>query len=135
RLPGETGTRQTMDPALVVHPVRMLPGPRDLIGRLRTRLLRPNRSPQGVHAEKPGGWAPPTQVAGWERFLFSLLWLPDDRQGFILTAWSKARELVRAGARLVFSTGPMFSHHLGALALRFESVRWVMEVRRPWADN
>lgn len=135
QLPGETGTRQTMDPALIVHPVKLLPGPRDLVRWLSTRLLSRSPSVEGSHGAKHAVWAQPTQFAGWKRLLSSLLWLPDDRQGFIFPAWRKARQLVREGARLIYSTGPPYSPHLVALALSFERVRWVMELRDPWADN
>ncbi len=136
RLPGETGARLTEDPALVVHPVALLPTPRDVFARLKARLPTPRRGRQGADGAGRVGWVPPTQVAGWKRLLFSLLWLPDDRQGFILPAWRKARGLVRGGARLVYSTAPPYSPHLVGLALRsVKGVRWVMELRDPWADN
>jgi glycosyltransferase involved in cell wall biosynthesis len=75
-------------------------------------------------------------VAGWKRLLSSLLWLPDDRQGFVIPAWRTARRLVHDGARLVYSTAPPYSPHLVGVALRSRrDVRWIMELRDPWADN
>src|SRR5206468_3605430 len=67
RLPGETETRRTEDPALVVHPVTVLSSPRELFARLKARLPAPARSPQGAYGAGHVGWAPPTRVAGWKR--------------------------------------------------------------------
>ena len=136
RLPGETGMRPTDDPALCVHPVTLLPSPGEIFLRLRARLLSGRSSRQGLTGDSGVGWTPPTRVPGWKRLLFSMLWLPDDRQGFILPAWRKARSLVRAGAGLVYSTAPPYSPHLVALALKSTmAVRWVMELRDPWVDS
>ena len=136
KLPGETATRATDDPALIVHAVTSLAHPRELLARLKARLSRRRVHRQPVDGGAQVGWTPPTRVPGWQRLLFSLLWLPDDRQGFVLPAWRKARNLVRGGARLVYSTAPPYSPHLVALALRSTmSVRWIMELRDPWADN
>jgi hypothetical protein len=136
RLPGETGMRRTEDPALQVHPVTLLPNPGEIFLRLRARLLAGRPHPQGLTEDSGVGWTPPTRVPGWKRLLFSLLWLPDDRQGFILPAWRKARSLVRAGAGLVYSTAPPYSPHLVGLALKsMMGVRWVMELRDPWVDS
>src|SRR2546425_3549574 len=137
QLPGEElRPRRMKDPALVVHPVRLLPSPRELVARLNVLLSPRLPSPRGIDHDTQRCWVPPTQIAGWKRLLFSLLWLPDDRQGFILPAWRKARSLVRAGARLVYSTAPPSSPHLVALALKsITRVRWVMELLDTWADN
>jgi len=136
RLPGETGIRVTEDPELLVHPVTLLPNPAEVFLRLKAWLPPLRWTRPGVTAAARVGWTPPTQVAGWKQLLFSLLWLPDDRQGFIVPAWRKARGLVRSGARLVYSTAPPYSPHLVGLALRrVVGVRWVMELRDPWADN
>jgi len=136
QLPGEAGTRFTGDQALVVHPVRVLPSPRELIARIKAWLPAPSLGRQATDRSRHADWAPPTHVATWQRLLFSLLWLPDDRQGFVLPAWRKALGLVRAGARLVYSTAPPYSPHLVGLALTsVRGVRWIMELRDPWADN
>ena len=136
QLPGETGTRFTEDPGLVVHPVTLLPHPGELFLRFKALLARPRPSRQGTEGAGGVDWTPPTRVAGWKRLLDSLQWLPDDRQGFILPAWRRARRLVRAGAALVYSTAPPYSPHLVGLALSsIKGVRWVMELRDPWTDN
>jgi glycosyl transferase family 4 len=136
RTPGETTPRLTDDPALIVHPVTLLPHPRQLFAWMKARLSSLRRRRQGGVARAGAVWTPPTQVAGWKRLLFSLDWLPDDRRGFILPAWWKARGFVRRGARLVYSTAPPYSPHLVGLALSaMKGTRWIMELRDPWADN
>jgi Glycosyl transferase 4-like domain len=135
-LPGETGMRRTEDPALRVHPVALLPNPGEIFLRLRARLLGRRPHQQGLAPDSGVAWTPPTRVPGWKRLLFSLLWLPDDRQGFMLPAWGKARSLVQAGAGLVYTTAPPYSPHLVGLALKsMMGVRWVMELRDPWVDS
>jgi len=136
RVPEEAGPRPTQDSALVVHPVTVLPNPGEVFLRLKALLPTSRRGQEHALSEARSGWAPPTHTAGWKRLLNSLQWLPDDRQGFILPAWRKARELMRRGAQLVYSTAPPYSPHLVGLALRtMNGVRWVMELRDPWADN
>lgn len=136
RLAQERERRGTDHPALRVHPVDLLPSPRDLAARIKARLA-PRRGPRpGAAAASSVTWTPPTHIAAWKRLLSSLLWLPDDRQGFVLPAWRKARALVKSGGTLVYSTAPPYSPHIvGLLLSRRPSVQWVMELRDPWADN
>ena len=136
RRPGETRTRFTEEPGVVVHPVSLLPTPDDVYAWLKVRRLTPRKIGRQVDGGEPLTWMPPTRVSSWKRHLFSLLCVPDDRQGFIVPAWWKARRLIRTGARLVYSTAPPYSPHLVGLALRsIPGVRWVMELRDPWADS
>jgi hypothetical protein len=135
-LPDDRGMRQTGVPGLRVHPIKSLPNLREILKGIKGRLTIPHAPRRKAGPEAVGGWAPPTTLATWKRFLFSLLWLPDDRQGFILPAWRKANRLVRQGARLVYSTAPPFSPHLVGLGVRRTTpARWVMELRDPWVDN
>jgi len=136
RLPGEMGTRSTEDPGLVVHPVTLLPTPDDVYARLKARIFSIRRGGEDADGTGRLSWTPPTHVGPLKRLLISLLSLPDDRQGFILPAWRKARGLVRAGAQIVYSTAPPYSPHLVGLALKsVNGVRWIMELRDPWVDN
>jgi len=137
QLPGETGARASDDSGLRIHPVTPLPPPREVLVRLKAWLRASRRQkPDDAGPAPTPGWAPEAYVAGWKRLLSSLLWLPDDRQGFVIPAWRTARRLVRGGARLVYSTAPPYSPHLVGLALRSRrGVRWIMELRDPWADN
>jgi len=135
RLPEERGARSE-DPGLVVHPVTVMPHPGEVFVRIKALLAAPGRGRRGTDGARQVGWTPPMQVPGWKRLLDSLQWLPDDKQGFILPAWRKARGLVRDGARLIYSTAPPYSAHLVGLALTsVKGVRWIMELRDPWAGN
>jgi glycosyltransferase involved in cell wall biosynthesis len=134
RLPAEAAARMTDDAALVVHPVSLFPGPRDIAAWMTSRLWRRRR--EGTEGMGSMEWTAPAQVPDWKRFLSALIWLPDDRQGFILPAWQRARQLVRAGGCLVYTTAPPYSTHLVGLALKLTSrVDWALELRDPWADN
>jgi glycosyltransferase involved in cell wall biosynthesis len=136
RLPGETGMRATSSPALRVHTVQSLPDLHEILRVLKTWLTKARRRQQAERTTTAVSWSPPARLPLWRRFLFSLLWLPDDRQGFIVPAWGKARSLLRQGAGLVYSTAPPFSPHLVGLTLRWTTrAPWVMELRDPWADN
>jgi len=104
RLPGETGTRTTTAAGLVVHPVPLLHSPRDLAASIMSLFSKRRR--HGADGTTSVEWTPQAHVASWKRLLSALIWLPDDRQGFILPAWREARRLARAGARLVYSTAP-----------------------------
>jgi Glycosyl transferase 4-like domain len=137
QLPGETSPRASEDSGLRVHPVKPLPPPREVLVRLKTWLRAPRYHTPGDTGPGPtAGWVPEAHVAAWKRLLASLLWLPDDRQGFVIPALRTARGLVRDGTRLVYSTAPPYSPHLVGVALRSRrGVRWIMELRDPWADN
>ena len=136
RLPGETGMRATSQPGFRVHTVKSLPDLREIMRALKARLTKFRGRRPAEHTTDTASWSPPTQLPLWQRFFFSLLWLPDDRQGFVFPAWNKARSLLRQRTGVVYSTAPPFSPHLVGLALRWTTrARWVMEFRDPWADN
>lgn len=138
RLPAETGLRRTGDPRLTVHPVTPLPSPRELVARLKAWVHAARAVEKEVHGAGADihEWTPPIQLTIWRRLFFALLWLPDDRQGFIFPAWRMARKIVRGGARLIYTTAPPYSPHLVGLGLSsLQDVKWIMELRDPWADN
>ena len=127
RLPGERDQRRAV-PGLDVRPTRSLPTLRDLYAWGKRQLHVPNTPVRD--------W--PNRVPAWKRHLMSLMWLPDDRTGFILPALRAARRELRHGIDLVYTTAPPFSAHLVGLALRHaggSSVRWAAEFRDPWTDN
>ncbi|HUF70786.1 MAG TPA: glycosyltransferase family 4 protein [Longimicrobiales bacterium] len=82
-------------------------------------------------------WTPPERTPFLKRQISSALWLPDDRQGWILPVAARATEIVRReGIDLVYSTAPPFSALLAALLVkRRTGVRWAIELRDPWTDN
>jgi glycosyltransferase involved in cell wall biosynthesis len=69
-----------------------------------------------------------------KRQIYSLLWLPDDRQGFIPPAVRLALRLHRERPYdVMVSTAPPQSLHLCGLILsRLRNLPWVMEYRDPW---
>ncbi len=88
-------------------------------GTLRSSGACAPRKPDAPAAEpasEAGGYTVPTRVPFWKRAIFSLLWLPDDRQGFIGPAVRAARSLLRRGD-IVYTTAPPFSMHLVGLRL------------------
>jgi glycosyltransferase involved in cell wall biosynthesis len=75
-------------------------------------------------------------VPRWKRWIFSLIWLPDDRQGFILPAVRRALTMPNGRPDLVYTTAPPFSVHLAGLAIRaLTGISWVAEFRDPWTSN
>jgi glycosyltransferase involved in cell wall biosynthesis len=81
--------------------------------------------------------AVPTSVPRWKRLLFSLLWLPDDRQGFVWPAFRMARSLAASAPfDVVYTSAPPFSTHLvGWLLNATTGTRWIAEFRDPWLDG
>lgn len=76
------------------------------------------------------------RVPFWKRWVFSLIWLPDDRQGFIFPTLRRTLLLPGGQPDLIYTTAPPFSVHLaGMLAHVLTGVRWVAEFRDPWTTN
>lgn len=136
RLARETGAVRQCHPGLEVRTLRVIPNPRHWYLALRDRIRALKGRGPGSLDLKAGGWTAPAQVPSWKRYLFSLLWLPDDTQGFIPAAvWAGLAES-RRGLDLIYSTAPPFSVHLAALVLeRLTRVPWVAEFRDPWTDS
>lgn len=117
---------------IVVKRVNAWPSPRQLWVRWRTRARR-SGPPAAVTASST---AAPSTVPDWKRWIFSLLWLPDDLQGFIFPAYAAARRSHDGrGPDLVITSAPPFSAHLAGLMLAASGVRWIAEFRDPWTDN
>jgi glycosyltransferase involved in cell wall biosynthesis len=141
RLSGEKDPLRVDEPGLRVHTVRDVRGPRTvyraLVRRVRGNdgtLLTGAKSTgaDGASGSKTGTGAVPR----WKRYLLSMIWVPDDRQGFIPPALREARRFIRDGVDLVYTTAPPFSDHLVGLVLkRLGGVRWVAEFRDPWIEN
>jgi glycosyltransferase involved in cell wall biosynthesis len=130
RRPGERSSRRDAAPGVTATAVRVWPGPREWWGWFKRR-----RKSSPAPAEEPTDPAPEPRAPGWKRLVLSLIWTPDDRQGFILPALGRA--LVKAWrADFVYSTAPPFSTHLTGLLLRWLMwKRWVVELRDPWTAN
>lgn len=139
RLAGETSAVRADEPGLRVHTVREVPGPKALYRALARRFRGSAAGGAGGAAGGNGG--PPSSnrnrhVPTWKRYLLSMIWVPDDRQGFIPAALRRSVPLVRRGVDLVYTTAPPFSDHLVGLALKLTTrARWVAEFRDPWVEN
>ena len=137
-LPGGSVEAETVDdPAISIRRVALQPGLRDLQHRIGSAFRRLRRtSPTPATEASSATWLPPSGVAPWRRNLLSLLWLPDDRQGFIMPAVRAGFSEIRAGADLIYSTAPPFSAHVAGLLLKLWSgASWIAEFRDPWTDN
>lgn len=131
RLPSDTVTTRPAPDRLTIRTVRLLPGPRQWWAWLKRR----GNEGSGLKLATGGSPAPELRAPWWKRFLLSMIWTPDDRQGFILPAIVVSlREAWRAD--LIYSTAPPFSAHLASLLLHWLSrKRWVLELRDPWTAN
>lgn len=132
---GERGMRlRTAD--LDVRAIRYPRSPRFLWIRLRTRL---GRAGNGEHDLGPAvrGTPPEKRQGRGPRHLGrSLLFLPDDEQGFGLAAAVHGLALGRHAFDVLYSTAPPFSSHLAAWVLhRLTGVPWIAEFRDPWTNN
>lgn len=127
-----------------IHRVRPLPSLRDLYSRLRrSRTADPGGSGprrNGADDDRNGevkAVAPEvSRVARWKRWVFSAIWLPDDRQGFVWPAVRLARTLPGGSPDIVYTTAPPFSVHLAGLIVKvLTGATWVAEFRDPWTTN
>jgi glycosyltransferase involved in cell wall biosynthesis len=104
--------------------------------RSRTDLAASERSLQSKDNLHHGDWVPPDRVPVWKRYLSSLIWLPDDRQGWILPAARAAIQGIHKGVSVLYTSAPPHSVHLvGLLAKWRTGIFWVAEFRDPWTDN
>ncbi len=136
RLPGEP--EEATDPSgVTVRRVRPIPNPREAWLALKRRRHAPAAgAPGSADPSTVGGAAAAPRTAAWMRWLLALLWLPDDRQGFILPAVRAALAERARGVDLLYTTAPPFSVHLAGLVLaRLLGLRWAAEFRDPWTDN
>lgn len=117
--------------------VRSIPHPREMWLLAKSLLHGSNTGVSGsADPGRTGGIAAVPDAPTWKRWLSSAMWLPDDRQGFILPAVAAALPLIREGADLVYTTAPPFSVHIAGLLLKqLTGVRWAAEFRDPWSDN
>jgi glycosyltransferase involved in cell wall biosynthesis len=135
RLPGETGPDRVGMDGVSVRTVVPLPTARDLYARAKRWLRPPARAGTSAAGPQRTGEAPTAHVATWKRYVFSLMWLPDDRQGFILPAVRAARAIPRP-VDLVYTSAPPYSTHLAGLLLKRRlHARWAVEFRDPWSRS
>lgn len=129
--PGTTGRDEGADG---VHRVRPVIDPRRFLARTRRDPAIPADAGAGDPTPEQV-WTPPAKTPGWKRLIGALLWLPDDRQGWIPAVVAKAIRM-RGRFDLLYTTGPPFSGHLAGLVLRpLLRARWAAEFRDPWTDT
>lgn len=131
----ETAGVRADEPGLRVLAVNPFRNPREWYVE---RKQRKRHAAAGTPAPplRAGAWVKPLHTPFWKRMVFSLLWLPDDRQGFIIPALRAARPLLRRPNSIVYVTAPPFSSFLAGWWLhRSSGVPWIAEFRDPWAGN
>lgn len=118
-----------------VHRVRPMRNPRELYNSLKSPAKRAAIEAAATAASE--GAAVPTRMPAWRRHIFSILWLPDDRQGFIWPAYRAARLLEREKPfDVIYTSAPPPSVSLVGLWLsKAMGVRWIAEFRDPWLDG
>ena len=102
------------------------------------RAGRGGNSGPGVPARvATGSSATPTD--GWRarvrREVSSLLAIPDEGRGWMVrTTWATVRLIARVRPSVVVSSGPPHSAHvIACIASRMMGVRWIADLRDPWA--
>lgn len=120
---------------------------RFLVPRAKRLVARMTRRVQQEAENVPGGNEghavreapmPVSEASGgsasWvRRFIFSMIWLPDDKQGWVPFGVRRCLRLLTA-YRLVYSSSPPQSTHLIPLLASYVSRKfiWVAEFRDPW---
>lgn len=136
--PSAHGEGEAGYPDVTVERLRPLLDPRRTYASLKNRLRNGGNAPEGPTVPSASNWTPPQRVPTWKRHSNAVLWLPDDRQGWMVAAIRRGRALA-AEYRfdLVYSTAPPFSALLAGLAIRrfARPARWIVEFRDPWTDN
>lgn len=132
------GTRESSGPT--IWPVRLQPNLRELTLRARNFFRRESTGTPDLRSATPYSTESaahrPGTVPAWKRYLYSLMWLPDDRQGFIWPAYRALEALAPTPRDVLYTTGPPFSSHLPALLTRLRyGCHLVMEYRDPWSGN
>lgn len=135
RLPGEKRAIRLREPGLEVRAIRSIPNPRFWYLALKKKFRgRRDAPPSGGESGNEVSFAAPVSVPAWKRLIGAILWLPDDSQGFILSAF-----LAVVGRRrfdLIYTSAPPFSAHLAGLLVKWaRRAPWAAEFRDPWTDN
>lgn len=119
---------------------RMLLSPREAYTRLKSLISfathktgRPNNGNPKV-IEEGAVELRERCVSKFKSFVLSLLWLPDDRTGWIFPAALMGLFLIRKyGIETLMTTSPPHSVQIiGYLLKRMTGCRWVIDLRDPW---
>jgi glycosyltransferase involved in cell wall biosynthesis len=125
-----------LDPALRVYRTRMLPQPGRFYLGLKSRLLGPTPSTDGLPARTSAS-SRPGVLSSIKRALTSLECLPDDKQIWVPVAVPIAAKIIRDHQVDAFlTTGPpMTCHVIGLLLKALTGRRWIADFRDPWILN
>lgn len=135
RLPGESSAERPDTDGLRILTVPMGWSPRRWYAQLSQHLRRRRQdSPAAGTGTEEAAYTLPPRVTFLKRVIASLMWLPDDYQGFINPAVGVARPLLQPGD-IVYTTAPPYSVHLAGLRLKSPGIRWVVEFRDPWTQE
>jgi glycosyltransferase involved in cell wall biosynthesis len=139
RIAADQESGRPSSPGVSVHALRWIANPRHVylwLKRLVHKFLRRPPAATLAPAAGPSSGEPHSAPGGLRQFVISMLWLPDENQGFILPAVMRGLSLLREGHGVIYTTAPPFSDHLVGLVLKWLTGRpWVMELRDPWADS
>lgn len=121
-------------PGVSVTPVKPWPHARQLVAAMKASVSPSQGTAASTGSTQAERWTPPNPSL-LKRFIFALMWLPDDHTGFIPPA---VREGVRQAGpgTVVYTSGPPHSAHLTGWLIHLLTRRpLVMEYRDPWTGN
>lgn len=134
----EKGHAAEPHPLIAVETVVPAAAPRDWYAEIKRAMRGDGTESAAGEAAPPEAWVPPTRVGALRRLILSLMWLPDDRQGFIWIAAKAAIQALRRGGpgTVLLSSSPPHSAQVAALLAQIATgAPWVVEWRDPWTDN
>ncbi len=129
---------------IVLCRTRCLPSPIDIYVSAKSALFklcgRANKFKESTlrwTSETQSGVSSPTFTNRMKRLVLSLLYTPDEFQGWLPYAIMQSVRAVRAHSiSCVVSTGPPFTAHLVGLAIKkLCGTMWVADFRDPWRQN
>ena len=134
-IPGERPGIRSAEPGIRVHTVAAWRHPREFYLAAKNFWNRSTTKTQGSHPVASNEHSGPVRSAWWKRWIASLYWMPDDRQGFVPPAIRYAMS-VRDDIDLIYTTAPPSSVHLAGLCINsITGIRWVAEFRDPWTKS
>lgn len=124
-----------LEPALKgikIHRANLIPGPLEIYSRLTSKAFGSFKAVSHLEVQEP---AASSEVGPLKRFVSSMLRVPDGQQGWIANiALDGPRILRQHGIRVVMTSGPPMSTHIGGLFLKhLTQVKWLADFRDPWA--
>ncbi|MDH3427084.1 MAG: glycosyltransferase [Gemmatimonadota bacterium] len=135
----EGGAQFVVDRPLDVESAPQWPGLRECAQRVSGRAAKAADA-VGV-PQVDSGWAESYQVSASRRplrdLVYSLMWLPDDKQGWILPAVRQGLRMIRANRpdALLVTSPPHSVQVIGLLLSKIADVPLVADFRDPWVGN